>query len=138
MTPTPISIACSAKLPPMPQIAIVAPPSAGPSICEMVCPAPFNVIAFISRLGGTTAGMSAWRTGCPTATPVPTNSAITKAIRNVIRSIQMRIAVRRAAISTIAWLMKSSRRRSQRSERTPAGSARKKTGMPSAKLTSPR
>ena len=137
-TPAPTRIACSPKLPPIPQSAIAAPPSAGPAICETFCPRLFSVIAFMSRSEGTTAGISACRTGCPTAMPTPAKRAITIAHATVITPIQIRMAVNSEAASTRNWLTNINIRLSQRSESTPTGSARKSTGTPSAKLTAPR
>ena len=95
------------------------PPSAGPPIWETFCPRLFSVIAFISRCEGTTAGMSACRTGCPTAMPTPANRAITMAIPTDITSTQIRMAVSKEEASTRNWLTKSSTRRSQRSGEHP-------------------
>ena len=55
-----------------------------------------------------------------------------------MRSTQIRTAASAAPTSTITWLTTSSVRRFQRSASTPAGSEKKKTGMPSAKADSPR
>ena len=91
----------------------------------------------MSRSGGTIAGTSACRTGCPKAAPIPTKIAIAMATPTDITSIQIRTPVSSDAARTTNWLPKRSTRRSERSESTPAGRAMKNTGMPSAKLTRP-
>ena len=136
-SPTPMSAACTAKLPPMPWKVMTPPAMAGPAICDTFWPRLLSEIALSRRCDGTTAGTSACRTGCPTATPTPTRMAIAVAMGTLMRSVQMNAAVSSEAASTSSWLPKSSARRSARSVSAPAGSVRKKTGMPSANTTMP-
>ena len=111
-----------------PRTVMIRPPSAGPMARAMLMPTPLSATAWVSSGRGTRSGVIACQAGAPMAVMVPSRKVNRSRSPGVTRSAATITARSTATAAAVTWRASSSRRRSIRSARAPAGSANRNTG----------